>query len=111
MYMAALGGTGMRELARLNYYKCEYLKGELREAGFNLPFSQTTFNEFVVRLPGGAVDVYDRLIKQKIIAGLPLECHFSELKDHYLLCATETHSKDDLDGLVEALKESFSGKI
>ena len=109
MYMAALGGTGMKELAKLNYDKCEYLKSELRKAGFNLPFSQPTFNEFVVELPEGAVDVYNQLIKQKIIAGLPLECHFDELKDHYLLCATETHSKDDMDALVAALKDAFNG--
>jgi glycine dehydrogenase subunit 1 len=108
MYMATLGGTGMRALAKLNYDKCEYLKGELRKAGFNLPFSQPSFNEFVVEFPEGAVDAYNRLVKAKIIAGLPLECHYRELKNHYLLCATETISKEDMDGLVAALKMEFS---
>jgi glycine dehydrogenase subunit 1 len=104
MYMAALGRTGMRSLARLNYDKCEYLKKELRSAGFKIPFEQTTFNEFVVELPEGFDKTYDRLVDEKIIAGLPLECHYRELKNHYLLCVTETISREDMDLLVERIK-------
>jgi glycine dehydrogenase subunit 1 len=104
MYMATLGGTGMRNLAQLNYDKCEYLKKELRNAGFEIPFEQPTFNEFVVEFPPGFVKKYDRLIKEKIIPGLPLECHYRELKNHYLLCVTETISKEDMDELVSAIQ-------
>jgi glycine dehydrogenase subunit 1 len=39
MYMASLGGTGIRELARLNYDKAAYLKESLRQAGFHIPFA------------------------------------------------------------------------
>jgi hypothetical protein len=49
MYMASLGGSGFKDLARLNYDKCEYLKDQLRKAGYTLPFRQSTFNEFVCR--------------------------------------------------------------
>jgi glycine dehydrogenase subunit 1 len=105
MYMATLGRTGMRNLAQLNYDKCEYLKKELRNAGFKIPFEQPTFNEFVVEFPPGFVKIYDRLVKEKIIPGLPLECHYRELRNHYLLCVTETISKDDMDRLVDAVKK------
>ena len=74
MYMAALGKGGIRELARLNFDKAEYLKEELRRAGFKIPFERTTFNEFVVEFPNNFTATYDRLVKKKIIAGLPLEC-------------------------------------
>jgi len=104
MYMATLGRSGMKALAQLNYDKCEYLKGELRRAGFKIPFHQPTFNEFVVEFPPGFVKTYDRLVNQKIIPGLPLECHYRELKNHYLLCVTETISKQDMDELVAAVK-------
>jgi len=103
VYMATLGGTGIRALARLNFDKCEYLKGELRRAGFRIAFEQPTFNEFVVEFPEGFVKTYDRLVKEKIIPGLPLECHYRELKNHYLLCVTETISKEDMDALVNQL--------
>ena len=101
MYMAALGGSGIKELARLNLDKCEYLKGELQNAGFNIPFKQATFNEFVIEFNAGFEKTYERLVADKIIAGLPLECHYPELKDHYLLCVTEAISKDDMDELVK----------
>ena len=53
MYMACLGGAGLRELARLNHDKSEYLKRELRKAGLRIPFEAPTFNEFVVEFPAG----------------------------------------------------------
>ncbi len=104
MYMSALGATGIRELARLNYDKCEYLKSELGRAGFELPFEQPTFNEFVVRFGDGFEKTHERLKTEKIIAGLPLECYYPELSNHYLLCVTETVSKEQMDRLVERIK-------
>jgi glycine dehydrogenase subunit 1 len=104
MYMATLGGTGMKALAKLNYDKCEYLKKQLRKAGFKIPFEQTTFNEFVVEFPADFEKTYKRLVDEKIIAGLPLECHYRELKNHYLLCVTETIGREDMDKLVKAIK-------
>ena len=104
IYMSSLGGSGMKSLARLNYDKCEYLKRELRQAGFAIPFGQATFNEFVVKFPDGFEKTYERLAAEKIIAGLPLECYYPELANHYLLCVTETISKQDMDRLVGAVK-------
>jgi len=104
IYMASLGGTGIRDLARLNYDKSEYLKGALRKAGFAIPFSQSTFNEFVVEFKDGFDKTYQRLTAEKIIAGLPLECYYPELANHYLLCVTETISKQDMDRLVQKLR-------
>jgi glycine dehydrogenase subunit 1 len=103
MYMSSLGGSGIKTLARLNYDKSEYLKGALRKAGFSIPFKQSTFNEFVVQFKDGFEKTYERLTAEKIIAGLPLECYYPELPNHYLLCVTETISKQDMDTLVDAV--------
>jgi glycine dehydrogenase subunit 1 len=105
MYMATLGGSGFRELAQLNYDKSEYLKRALSRAGFNLPFSRATFNEFVVEFPTGFEKTYRRLLKKKMIAGLPLVGFYPELKDHYLLCATETITRADMDALVQEIEK------
>ncbi|MBW2560067.1 MAG: aminomethyl-transferring glycine dehydrogenase subunit GcvPA, partial [Deltaproteobacteria bacterium] len=51
MYLASVGGTGIRDLACLNHDKAEYLKRGLKEAGCTLPFDSPTFNEFVVEFP------------------------------------------------------------
>ena len=104
IYMSSLGGSGIKALARLNYDKSEYLKDAMRSAGFVLPFKQPTFNEFVVQFKDGFDKTYNRLAAEKIIAGLPLECYYPELPNHYLLCVTETISKKDMDELVDAIK-------
>ena len=104
MYMASVGGTGIRELAGLNRDKAEYLKGELKKAGFKICFDRPTFNEFVVEFPTGFEATYNRLLEKKIVAGLSLAPYYPELSNHYLLCVTEAKSKDDMDALVRQLR-------
>ena len=101
MYMTSLGGTGLRELASINHDKAEYLKGELRRAGFNISFTGPTFNEFVVEFPANSESIYQRLLKKKIVAGIPLVKYFPELANHYLLCVTETKTKNAMDEFVK----------
>ncbi len=101
MFMATLGGTGFRRLAQLNYDKAGYLKDELRKAGMALPFDAPTFNEFVVRLNSDSRKVYRQLMSKKIIAGLPLDKFYPQLEDCYLMCATETAAKADMDILIK----------
>jgi glycine dehydrogenase subunit 1 len=99
MYMALLGKTGIRELARMNYDKAEYLKGKLHGIGFKIPFASPTFNEFVVEVPQGFENIYQDLLKKRIVAGLPLSRFYPELLSHYLICVTETKTKEDMDKL------------
>ncbi|NOQ95441.1 MAG: aminomethyl-transferring glycine dehydrogenase subunit GcvPA [Desulfobacterales bacterium] len=100
MYMASVGGTGMHELASLNHDKSEYLKQELQKAGFKIGFNTPTFNEFVVEFPKGFDVTYQRLLEKKTVAGLSLAPFYPDLANHYLLCVTETRSKEDMDALV-----------
>ena len=102
MYLASLGGSGLRKLAQINHDKCEYLKSGLVNSGIEIPFSAPTFNEFVAKLdmPAGR---YEDLTRKGIVPGLPLERYYPELKGHFLLCVTETKSKEDLDRLIEEL--------
>jgi glycine dehydrogenase subunit 1 len=104
MYMAALGGTGFRELASLNHDKAEYLKAALQAAGLEIPFASATFNEFVVKFPEGFDQRWQDLLQKKILAGIPMVCYYPELANHYLLCVTETRSKDDMDALVKEVQ-------
>ncbi len=101
MYMACLGGSGFASLARLNFDKAEYLKAALKKAGAEIPFAAPTFNEFVVKLPG---DTYRQLLAKKIVAGLPLEPYYANLAGHYLVCVTETATRDDLDLLAKEVQ-------
>jgi glycine dehydrogenase subunit 1 len=104
MYMATVGRTGIREIAGQNHDKAEYLKAELKKAGLEIPFDRPTFNEFVVKCPQGFAAKHQELFQKKIVAGIPLECHYPELADHYLLCATEATHKADMDALVKEVQ-------
>jgi len=100
IFMATVGGTGLRQLAALNRDKAEYLKAEFKRAGIAVPFSSPTFNEFVAAFPAGFEKTRRRLMGRKIVAGLPLDAYYPELSGHYLFCVTETKARCDLHTLV-----------
>ena len=103
MYMASLGKQGLRELAKLNYDRAQYLKRRLKEFGFTIRFDSPTFNEFVVEFPAHFAATYERLLDQKIVPGLPLAPYYPELSNHYLMGVTETKTKEDMDTLVKGM--------
>jgi glycine dehydrogenase subunit 1 len=103
VYLATVGGPGLRELARLNRDKAEYLKRALEARGFRVPFPAPTFNEFVVEAPEGFEGTYERLVAKGIVPGLKLGSWYPELSRHLLVCVTETKSKPDLDELAEEM--------
>jgi glycine cleavage system P protein (glycine dehydrogenase) subunit 1 len=101
VYMASLGGTGMRRVAKLNYDKASYLKNGLIRAGARPLFSGSTFNEFVLTFSNDFRPVQKRLLDKGIIAGIELGRFYEKYQGAYLFCVTETVSKAILDELIE----------
>lgn len=104
-YMASLGGTGLRRMAKLNYDKAAYLKDGLLQGGARLLFSGTTFNEFALSFNQDFEQVRKRLLDKGIIAGIDLGRFYKEHKGSHLFCVTETVSRTILD---EIIKEVLS---
>ncbi|MCP3874431.1 MAG: aminomethyl-transferring glycine dehydrogenase subunit GcvPA [Desulfobacteraceae bacterium] len=105
MYLATIGKIGIREISQQNHDKAAYLKNCLEKAGFKPGFNTPFFNEFVMKVPKGFAKKRAALIhKSCIFAGMSLESFYPELKTHYLFCATETISKDDIDQLVKEVQ-------
>jgi glycine cleavage system P protein (glycine dehydrogenase) subunit 1 len=102
VYLSVLGRLGLRRLADVNYRAAHDTAARLEGAGVRPRFGAPFFNEFVVDAPQ-AVDRWDALAEQGIIAGLPLRRWFPELPDALLLCVTEVHAPDAIDRLVQAL--------
>lgn len=72
--------------------------------GFEIAFSAPTFNEFVVRGPRPAVAVLEKLRTENgIIGGLALSKYYSEHANDFLVCVTETTTREQIDDLVSAL--------
>ena len=104
IYLATLGRTGMRQLARLNYDKAAYLRKGLQAVGAKPLFSGPVFNEFAVVFENDFTPVRQRLLDQGIAAGLPLEPYFAVLGNAFLFCATETVSRALIDELLEEVR-------
>ncbi|WP_299982851.1 aminomethyl-transferring glycine dehydrogenase subunit GcvPA [Desulfobacula sp.] len=105
IYLATTGKIGIREIAQQNHDNAVYLKTSLEKVGFESAFDTPFFNEFVMKVPEGFEQKRDALINDKCtFAGISLEPFYPELKNHYLFCATETISKDDIDQLAKEVQ-------
>ncbi|HEX8736538.1 MAG TPA: aminomethyl-transferring glycine dehydrogenase subunit GcvPA [Pyrinomonadaceae bacterium] len=107
IYMEAMGKKGLQEVAVQNAQKAAYAKRKIAEIeGFSLPFSSPTFNEFIVRAPKAANEILEKLrTGNNIIGGLALSRYYAENPNDFLVCVTETNTKQQIDNLVESLSK------
>jgi glycine dehydrogenase subunit 1 len=109
IYLSLLGKNGLRALAEQNLAKAHYAADQLRAVpGTTTPFAGPFFNEFVVHVPGDAGKILVALQEQKIIGGLELGRFYPELKNHLLVCATETATRAAIDRMVGTYREALS---
>jgi glycine dehydrogenase subunit 1 len=109
IYMSLMGKYGMRKVAELCYQKAHYAAGQINDLkGFVVDASKPFFHEFVVKCPRPVAEINHALIGNGIIGGYDLGADYAHLKNHMLLCVTETNTKDEIDALVEGLKEATS---
>ena len=101
VYLAALGKSGLRQVAELCYHKSHYAAEAISKLkGYSLVFQQPFFKEFVIRCPMAPSQINGVLFKEGIIGGLDL----SHMIDNaMLLCVTEVNTKQEIDRLVEIL--------
>lgn len=106
VYLATMGRTGIREVARQNLQKAHYAAERIASIkGFGLKYDAPFFNEFVVRTPIPAAEISSRAISRAIIPGLPLARYYPGMEDAMLVCVTETASREEIDSLVGLLSE------
>ncbi|MDD5414929.1 MAG: hypothetical protein PHH96_08920, partial [Smithellaceae bacterium] len=88
-----------------NIFKTQYLKNKLLQlTGWTTVFSAPVYNEFALRCPDARA-VNEKLQAEGIIGGYELSKDYPELADTLLFCATEMLSKDDMDRVVEIIKQ------
>ncbi len=106
VYMALMGPQGLREVAALCLHKARYAAERITSGGrWKAAFARPTFKEFVVRLPGGAVE--EKLaaaLEQGIFAGVPLRTWYPELGDCLLVAVTEKRTRKEIDRLAAVLQ-------
>jgi len=107
VYLEAMGRRGIQEAARQCLQKAAYAARRIADSkGFSLPFSGPRFNEFVVRAPMNAVELLARLAKENgIEGGIALSRFMPNHDNDFLVCVTETNTREQIDSLVSALSE------
>jgi glycine dehydrogenase subunit 1 len=107
IYLEALGKNGMRQVAESSVRNTQYAIEKLKAAGASLKFPGKVFGEFVLELPKPAVEVRDALLKEGILAGLPLGKFYPGMENCLLVAVTETRTKAQIDRFAEELKASL----
>ena len=109
IHLSSLGRHGIRELALQNLAKATYARARLAEIpGIEFPFDGPHFNEFVVRLPIPAGDAVDACTTNGVVPGVPLGRFDAMRENELLVCATEIHTRGDIERLAQALAQACS---
>ena len=107
IYLAALGKQGFRELGELCLQKAHYAQRRITSVpGFKAAFGSPFFDEFVIQSPVRIGQLQRKFEQAGIIGGYPLAQDYPDLPNAMLFCVTETRTKEDIDLLVDVLKEA-----
>ena len=102
IYLAAVGKSGLRQIAELCYHKAHYAAQRIAALpGYKLPLAGTFFKEFPITCPRPPEQVNAALRQRGIVGGLDIS---DLVPNGMLLCVTEMHRREEIDALIVALK-------
>lgn len=102
--MATLGKVGLPEMAKQNLDKSHYAKQKFQKSGFEVLFSDSFFNEFVIKLSKPIKEVNEALLDEGIIGGYDLGFYDAKYENHMLVAVTEMRTKEEIDAFVASLE-------
>src|SRR6266851_2794629 len=104
IYLATLGKQGLAKAGELSAQKAHYAAERLAKVpGASLRFTAPFFKEFALQLPKAPERVIKRLMKDRLLAGVPLKGFDRAYKDCLLVAVTEKRTKDEIDAYAAAL--------
>ena len=110
IYMALLGGDGLKDVALCCHRRlCELLERLTAIAGVSQKFRGPHFHEAVLELDRPVGPVLEALLERGIIGGYDLSRLHPELGNAMLVCTTETKNTADLDVYAAALGQILAG--
>ena len=109
VHLCLLGKQGLREMAEQNVAKAQFALAELEKLpGVRRVFNGPIFNEFAVQFPRSVRLINAQLLRDKIIGPLPLGPHYPELTKCGLVCVTETTTREQIEHLADAVRETLA---
>jgi glycine dehydrogenase subunit 1 len=111
VYLSVLGKNGLKQVANLCYQKAHYAAEQLSQIpGFGLCFAAPFFHEFVLCCPMPVDELNQHLLEHGILGGYELGQDYPALKDHLLIAVTEMNTKEEIDLLVDVIKEAVNAQ-
>jgi glycine dehydrogenase subunit 1 len=109
IYLSIVGKHGLREVGALSTAKAHYAAERLAAIpGVSLRFDAPFFKEFAVRLPKPPEQVARRLLRDRILAGVPLGAFDRGLRDCLLVAVTEKRTREEIDAFATALEKAVA---
>ena len=106
VYLSLLGQRGFKQVAELCYHKAHYAAEQIDKIeGYSVCFDDPFFHEFSVCCSKPVSEINNHLLEHGIMGGYDLGNDFPALKDHMLIAVTEMNTKEEIDFLVDVLKE------
>jgi glycine dehydrogenase subunit 1 len=105
IFMTVYGKVGLKELARQNLAKAAYTAEQFAKHGKVLFAGAPRFNEFVVQTKEDPHAINSRLLRHKIVGGLPLNKFYPELGNAALWCCTELTTRNSIDAAVRLVAD------
>lgn len=111
LYLASMGGSGIKEVATQTTQKTHYLARKLENIGFELPYNKKGgklfFREFVVSIPYGVEVAIKEGLNNGFLVGVNLGKFKEEWHNYLLIGVTEKRTADEIDSLVEILSSNL----
>jgi glycine dehydrogenase subunit 1 len=109
IYLATLGKQGLRKVGQLSTAKAHYAAERLTSIpGVSLRFPAPFFKEFALVLPKRPEQVVGKLVRQKILGGVPLRSFDRRLGDGLLVAVTEKRTREEIDRFADALAKAVA---
>jgi glycine cleavage system P protein (glycine dehydrogenase) subunit 1 len=109
IYVATLGKQGLVQVGELSAAKAHYAAERLTAIpGVSLRFPAPFFKEFTVKLPAPPDRVVGKLLRQNILAGVPLKRFDRALADCLLVAVTERRTREEIDRFADALAKAVA---
>ena len=109
IYVATMGKRGLVEVGELSAAKAHYAAERLTKIpGVSLRFPAPFFKEFTLKLPVSPDRVVGKLLKQRILGGVPLKRFDKTLADCLLVAVTEKRTRAEIDAFADALAKAVA---
>lgn len=104
IYLCVMGKQGVVDLGDLIMAKSHYLRDRLaRLPSVRFPYRREFFKEFVIETDRPAADIVDKMLENKIFAGVPLSIFDPKMTNRLLVAVTEKRTKEEIDAYVDGL--------